>query len=188
MRLHTRLKLASIVAVALVAGGCGTGRAIITVDILSFIVDQTLGDTIPYLVPASSSGSVDRAPVSARLLPGAAQSAVDSLQLNVGVTVLNYAGGPGTVSLITFFGDDSSTVYTNPTHTDTTSQAVKSGPDTVLFGHGFRTFQRGNDSSFISKQVWVGLRASLNNTGSQMNGRLQLGALQLRIFLKDKFF
>lgn len=182
-----RLWLVSMVALAFVGAACGTGRAIITVDILSFIVDQTLGDTIPYLIPASSNGSVDRAPFSARLLPGAAQSAVDSLQLSVGVTVWNYAGGPGTVTLITFFGDDSSTVYTNPTQADTTSQSV-SGPDTVLFGHGFRTISRGNDTSFTSKKIWVGLRTSVNNTGSQMTGRLQLGELQLRIFLKDKVF
>jgi len=180
-----RIVLFSLLAMAVV--GCGEGRAIVVVDILSFIQDQILGDTLPYVIPASSSGSADRPAVSALLFPNASNSIVDSAQLNVGVSILNYSGGPGAVSVITFFGSDSATVYTSPKMTDTVSGSV-TGADTVLLGHGFRTIVSSDSTFFTSQKVWIGIRAAVTNSGSQMTGRLELGALQLRVFLKDKFF
>lgn len=180
-----------LAAVAALGGGatgsCGTGRTIITIDILSFVEQQSLGDTLPYLVPGNTSGSADHTPFSAPLLEGVANSSVDSVQLNVGANIYNYAGGPGTISFITFFGNDSATVFSSA-NSDTSTGTV-SGIDTLLIGHGFRTFVRANDTTFTVSKVWVGIRAAANNTSATpMNGRVQIGVLQLKVFLKDKFF
>jgi hypothetical protein len=177
----------AVLALVVAATSCGTGRAIVTVDILSFIEAQTLGDTVPYLVPGNTQGSGDHPAFSAPLLEGVAKSAVDSVQISVGADLINYSGGPGTVSFITFFGNDSATVFSSA-NSDTSSGTV-SGIDTLLVGHGFRTFVRANDSTFTVSKVWVGIRASVNNTSATpMQGRAQIGVLQLRVFLKDKLF
>jgi len=178
------LSVAALAALAAVAA-CGTGRTIVTIDILSFIKQQTLGDTLPYLIPGNAQGHQDYPPFSAPLLEGLSKSAVDSVQIYVAADIINYAGS-GTVTFITFFGNDSATVYSS-TRTDTSTGTVN-GVDTLLVGHGFRTFARGNDTTFISK-VWVGLRAAVDNpNAAAMNGRVQVGALQLRVYLKDKLF
>src|SRR3989454_4258936 len=82
--------VALLVALAV---GCGEGRAIFNVDVHSFLFG-TGRDTVPYLVPASTT--LDTSSVQHINLPGAGSSIVDTVHAIGGVTFLN-ASGLGTI-------------------------------------------------------------------------------------------
>jgi len=185
MRISTlTLLLGSTIA----AGSCGSGRAVIVVDVLSFIRQQALGDTIPYTIPTGVKDSVDRPPFATPLIEGLANSTVDSVQLTIGVDVHNYSGGPGQIKFQAFFGDDSATVFTS-SHSGADSVTVN-GAQVATLGPTTQTIATSGDSTFTLSKVWVGLRASVDasGAGSTMNGRVQVSVLQLRVILKDKVF
>lgn len=163
--------------------GCGQGRAIFNIDVLSY--EPALADTVPYSVPGGTAITNVRDSFSLNLPGGLGNSIVDSVALLYGSTILNTAGG-GKFKLEVFFASDGATIFTSPvsfTDSTTVSGSVTKpiGPITVpLFA----------DSLFSKDQLWVGVRGSVvADPGPTMTGRLvPVSVLRLRIVLQDKVF
>src|SRR5947208_8697619 len=83
---------------AVVAAGCGQGRAIFNVDVYSFI-KGTGSDTRAYAVPPGVSGSAGTTPRKISL-PGVGSSIVDSVRAfgTLDLTILTASGTTGSKS------------------------------------------------------------------------------------------
>lgn len=175
--------LAAAASAALLVLGCGEGRAIFNVDVLSF--EPTLADTVPYVVPGGTSITGVRDSFAIGLPPGLGNSTVDSVSVRYGSTVLNTAGS-GRFKLEIFFSSDSSNIFTS---TVTFADSVNvTGLDTQPLGP--ITVPLFADSLFAQEKLWVGVRASvLANAGPSLTGRLvTVSVLGLRIVLQDHLF
>src|SRR5438309_7422438 len=100
-------KCFGVALLAALTVGCGEGRAIFNVDVHSFLFG-TGRDTVPYLVPASTTQ--DTSSVQHINLPGAGSSIVDTLHAIGGVTFLNTSGS-GTILLQIYVAADSLGTY-----------------------------------------------------------------------------
>jgi hypothetical protein len=172
------------VAAALTAMlGCGQGRAIFNVDVLSFIGGQGR-DTLHYLVPGGTSGTLDNPPVEVTLLQGLGNSTVDSVTLTVAAAFENQAGS-GKVKFQVFFSGSTTNLYSSTPYAQ--DSALVSGADTVLLAPG--PIPLVADSIFGQSKVYVGVRALVAaDPGPTMDGRLRMTKVLLRIVLQDKLF
>ena len=164
--------------------GCGEGRLIFNVDLLSY--EPTLADTLPYAVPGGTSLPSGQRRFPLRVIGLVGNSTVDSVLLRYGTSVLNAAGG-GRFILEVFFGVDSATVFASPvSFVDT---VVVAGPDTQLVGP-ISVSLLADDNVFTSTTIWVGVRGSLAaDPGPVMTGSLvTVSVLGLRIILQDQIF
>jgi len=176
----TRLAMAASVGFTL---GCGEGRAIFNVDVLSF--EPALADTVPYLVLGGTSITAVRDSFPLRLPSGLGNASVDSVSVLYGSTVLNTAGA-GKFKLEIFFGSDSATIFSSAVRF--ADSAIVAGPDTQPLGP--ISVPLFADSLFAQEKLWVGVRASLvANPGPTMTGRfVTVSVLRLRIVIQDQIF
>ena len=174
-------------AAALISVGCGEGRAIFNVDVLSFI--QPSGkDTIHYNVPGIVATSADSfiTPQKVILLPGFGKSSVDSVQLTAAAVIENTTG-TGSIQFQIYFDTTSATVYTTTPYITANGTISGPQPQTVLLLPP--TAVSLSDSVFNTDTLWVGVHAGITtNVGPNMVGRVRLTTLALRIVLKDRIF
>ena len=178
----TRLTWCAALAGVLILG-CGEGRAIFNVDVLSY--EPQLADTVPYSVPGGTPDTQVRDSFGLALPGGLGNSTVQSVSLLYGSTVLNVAGG-GTFKLEMFFDSSAATVFSSSVVR--VDSAVFTGPDTVVLGP--ISIPLFADSLFTKDKLWVGVRGSVRaNAGPTMTGRyVTVSVLRLRIIFQDKVF
>jgi hypothetical protein len=179
-----RIRSLAIVTGAALALGCGEGRVIFNVDVLSFIGGQG-NDTVHYTFPAGTSGTIDNPPVKVTLLKGLGNSTVDSVTLTVGANVENNTDS-GKVKFQIFFSSSQAGVYSGTPYAQ--DSAIVSGADSVPLGPV--SIPVAADSIFGQDQVYVGVRVAVSatNKAPTMDGRLRLSTVGLRIILQDHIF
>ena len=172
---------------ALISVGCGEGRAIFNVDVLSFI--QPSGkDTIPYNVPGLLAVSADSfiPPQRVTLPPGFGKSSVDSIQLTAEAVIENTTG-TGSIQLQIYFAKSSAGVYTSTPYITANGTISGTQPSTVQLLPP--TAVSLADSVFNTDTLWVGVHAGISkNAGADLVGRVRLTTLMLRVVLQDKLF
>jgi len=169
---------------AVVAAGCGEGRAIFNVDVYSFL-KGTGRDTVPYLVPGlSGSGSSIPQKIN---LPGAGSSIVDSVRALGTVDLINSTGS-GSLGLQVFLAADSVGTYNaaalaisvpakNVSPASTTPDTIRGDLSAAL------------NALFTKSQLWIRFGASASNAGlTPLQGKAALKSLLLTVIIKDKFF
>ena len=188
----------ALAAAALSAGGCGQGRAIFNVDILSFL-QGTGKDTVHYRIPPLPLPSVPvpvadsfvNPPIAVNLPPGASASIVDTVRLTGNANIENVTGS-GSASFRVFFASDS-----NPAILYAGQPAISiplTGTATVTPGDTtalpFDVPLTGVIADlFKQSQVFIGVRVRVTaNAGAGLEGKLRLTALRARIVLQDKIF
>jgi hypothetical protein len=177
-----RLLGLALVAGGAVALGCGAGRAIFDVDVLSFLGGQG-NDTVHYTIPGGTSGNVDNPPVRVTLLKGLGNATVDSVSLTVGASIENNTGS-GKVRFQIFFSSDSAGLYATVPYAQDSATVV--GADTAPLAPG--PIPLVADSIFGQNQIFVGIRVGVTANAPvspPMDGRLRLSAVRLRIVLQD---
>ncbi len=179
----TRLTWLAATAAGVLILGCGEGRAIFNVDVLSY--KPGLADTVPYVVPGGTAITNVRDSFALTLPGGLGNSTVDSVSLLYGATVLN-AAGVGKFKLEVFFSTNPGTVFTSPVRFADSANVV--GPDTQVIGP--ISVPLFADTLFSKNELWVGVRASVvANPGPSLSGRVvPVSVLRLRIVLQDKIF
>lgn len=179
----TRLTWLATAFAGVLVLGCGEGRAIFNVDVLSY--EPGLADTVPYTVPGGTSLSNLRDSFSLNLPGGLGNSVVDSVLLLYGSTVLNTAGS-GKFKLQVFFSSDGATVFSSPVRS--ADSITVSGSSTQVIGP--LTVPLFADTLFSKDKLWVGVQGSVAaDPGPTMTGRLvPVSVLRLRIVLQDKVF
>lgn len=178
----TRLTWCAALAGVLILG-CGEGRAIFNVDVLSY--EPKLADTIPYAVPGGTTINQVRDSFGLDLPGGLGNSTVDSVSLLYGSTVLN-ATGSGKIKLEMFFDSTPGNVFSSSVMR--ADSVVFTGPVTVVLGP--ISVPLFADSLFVQSKLWVGVRATVvANAGPTMTGRfVTVSVLRLRIIFQDKVF
>lgn len=163
--------------------GCGQGRAIFNVDVLSY--EPGLADTVPYVVPGGTAVTGLRDSFALTLPGGLGNSTVDSVSLLYGSTILN-AAGSGKFRVEVFFGSDPGTVFVSPV--SFIDSAIVVGPDTQVLGP--ISVPLFADTLFSKSELWVGVRGSVvAAAGPSMSGKVvPVSVLRLRIVLQDKIF
>ena len=177
--------LAAAAALAALALGCGEGRAIFNVDVLSFLGGQG-NDTVHYTIPGGTSGTVDNPPVEVTLLKGFGNSTVDSVTLTVGADVENVAGG-GKVKFQIFFASSQAGLYSGTPYAQ--DSAIVSGADTAVLQPAPVLVVA--DSLFGQNQIYVGVRLAVTADPPlvpAMDGKLRLTTVRLRIVLQENVF
>lgn len=167
----------------LLSAGCGEGRAIFNIDVLSY--DPTLADTVPYSVTGGTTLPQVAEAFSLNLPPGMGKSSVDSVSLQYGATVLNTAGG-GKFKVEFFFGSDSATVFSSSVVK--ADSVIVAGPDTQVVGP--ISVPLLADTLFTQDQLWVGVRFTVAaSPGPTLTGRaVPVSILRLRVVVQDKIF
>lgn len=169
-------------AFALLVGliaGCGEGRAILNIDVLSFFSAGTL-DTA-YAVPGGASGSVALTPVEVSTVE-LGGSTIDTVLVTVAADVENTQGS-GTVAFEIYFSDALATLF-DPTKLVAADAAVVNGVETVALAPP--PFLVNDPSIFQTDQLWVGVRLfGQANAGPAMTGRLRFRQLEARIVVED---
>jgi len=174
--------LATAVLLVLVAG-CGQGKAIFNVDVLSFLAASGK-DTIPYAIPPLSSASASTYQ-KIQLPPGFGSSVVDSVRITTGNANLINTGGTGTLGFSIFFASDSAGTLSAPSALDI--------PPTTVSGNNTVPVTISGDLSsainglFSQDVVWMRISATGTNSGATpVTGRGALTALVIRVVLQDK--
>jgi hypothetical protein len=175
----TTFRLGALALAAGLIAGCGEGRAILNVDILSFFPAGTL-DTA-YAVPGGASGSIDLTPVEVSTIE-LGGSVVDSVLVTVAADAENTAGA-GTVAFEIYFSDAVATLF-DPANRVAADTAAVSGLQTVALAPP--PFLVNDPTIFQTDQLWVGVRLSGQaNAGPAMTGRLVFRQLDARIVVED---
>ncbi|HUL03780.1 MAG TPA: hypothetical protein VLV16_11185 [Gemmatimonadales bacterium] len=173
-----------LVLAAAAAAACGIGKAVLVVDLYSFIKGSGQ-DTIPYFVPP---GTVTASNTPRRTsLPGAGASIVDSVTI-VGTLDLQNQTGAGTIGLQLYVAADSAGSYLPGALALNVPAKPVSGaatvPDTIR-----GRLAPGADSLFRRDEVWTRFQVTGSNGGvTLMQGRAVLKSIQLTIVLDDKLF
>ena len=173
----------AIAGCAAVFVGCGEGKAIFNVDVLSFLGGGG-NDSVNYTIPGGSSGTVDNPPVKVTLLKGLGNSKVDSVTLDVAARVHNLTDS-GKVKFQIFFSGTQAGTYTGTPYTQ---------DSVVVHGDTVATLAPGPipvlaDSIFGKDTVFVGVRVAVNALpATPMTGSVTLSRVILRIVLEDKIF
>jgi len=164
--------------VALVAG-CGEGRAILNIDVLSFFPAGVL-DTA-YAVPGGAGGSIDLDPVQVSTVE-LGGSTIDTVLVTVAAAVENTQGA-GAVAFEIFFSDSLATLFA-PANLVAADTAVVNGVETVALAPP--PFLANAPSVFATDLLYVGVRLSGQaNAGAAMTGRLRFQQLEARIVVQD---
>ena len=168
---------------ALLSVGCGEGRAIFDVDVLSFLGPA---DSVrPYNVPGGVPTVDSTFSRQFSLPPGFGNSSVDSVSATAAAVLVNTAGG-GSVTFQVFFAKTQGALFTGAPYVSAASGPV-SGAQTVQFLPP--TTVALSDTVFNASDLWVGVRARIStNAGPNMVGQLRLTQIRLRIVLQDKIF
>jgi hypothetical protein len=180
-----RLTCVAVAAGVALALGCGEGRVILNVDVLSFLGGQG-NDTVHYTFPGGTSGTVDNPPVEVTLLKGLGNSTVDSVTLTVGANVENQAGG-GKVKFQIFFASSQAGLYSGTPYAQ--DSAIVSGADTAVLQPA--PVLVVSDSLFGQNQIYVGVRLAVTADPPlvpAMDGKLRLTTVRLRIVLQENVF
>ena len=164
--------------------GCGQGRAIFNVDVLSFLTASG-DDVIRYNI----IGGVPQIDIDSStqfsLPPGLGRSTTDSVQVT-GAAILENATGSGNVTFQIFFAKTQGGLFNGSPYISASSGPV-SGPDTVRLLAP--TTVSLSDTVFNATDLWVGIRVRLStNLGPNMAGDLRLTQLGIRVVLQDKVF
>lgn len=176
----------SVLAAAVLATACGEGHAIFNVDVYSFI-QGTGGDTLSYVIPSGlPPDSVQDPARGVTMLKGIGNAVVDTVVLSGNALIENQTG-TGTISFKVFFGLDSNTVYsTTPLLVSNGTAGPGAVTDTLKF---LATLTSAQDSIFTQGKAFVGIQVGVSNTsGTTIQGRFQLHALDLHIVTKEKIF
>lgn len=186
-RVNAPMRWSRLLWLALLAGGaalagCGEGRAIFNVDVLSFLITQ--GDsTVPYALPGGASATIDTS-AKVTVLKGLGNSTVDSATLVVGTIVQNDSG-TGKVKFQFFFSDSLATLFTGTPYVQDSVNVSGMQADTLTLG----PIDFVSDSLFAHDQIYAGVRLAVSSApGSVMGGRLKLSEIRLRIVLQDHVF
>jgi len=176
----------AITAVLLIfVAACGEGKAIFNVDVYSFMAGSGK-DTIPYVIPSSSSAS---ASTFQRILlpPGFGGSIVDSVKITTGNANLINSAGTGTIGLQFRFAADSAGTITAP--------AALSIPATTVTGAQTVPVAISGDLSstintvFTRDTLWMRITATGTNAGiTPVTGKGAITALVIRVVIQDKVF
>src|SRR6266511_3990550 len=159
---------ALLLAVALLSGACGEGRAIFNVDVYSFLAG-TGKDTVPYAIPPLTSDTASTAQ-RINLPPGFGKSVVDSVRITNGGANLVNTGGTGTIGLQLFVAPDSASTFSP-------SALALSIPPTAVNDAG--TFpvvisgdlSPGLNSLFTRDTLWIRLAAIGNRSEERRVGK-----------------
>jgi len=181
----------TLVAASL-AAGCGQGRAILGVDVYSFL-KGTGKDTVPYLVPPGVSNfAVSNVPQKINLVPGAGSSLVDTVKIDGTADLVNTAGS-GTIGFQVYLAADSAGTYAasagvfSPAPTGSPSGA---GTTPIVFG--IPNLSATLNALLANKEIWVRIVALVSNPAppavAALQGRMVLKALQLRVVVQDNIF
>jgi hypothetical protein len=175
-----------VCSAAVLAAGCGEGRAIFNVDIHSFLLaDQA--DTIQYFVPPAVPplAAQDTIPVS--LLGGLQNSGVDSLRFTGSVNFENTSGGPGTITYEVFFDTATTNLFSGTAPISLTGTA---GPGAVTTAVPFTIDVTGAIRDlFVQPSIFVGVRATISNpSAAPLQGRIRVAALAMRLIVNDQVF
>ena len=176
----TTIRLGALATLVGLLAGCGEGRAILNVDVLSFFPAGVL-DTA-YAVPGGTSGSVDLAPVEVSTVE-LGGSTIDSVLVTVAADVENTQGS-GTLAFAIYFSDSLATLFdaANLVAADT---AVVNGVETVAVAPP--PFLADDPAIFSTDLLYVGVRLfGQANAGAAMTGRLRLQQLDARIVVQDE--
>lgn len=172
-------------ALLVFVAACGQGKAIFNVDVYSFMAG-TGKDTIPYVIPPSSSGS---ASTFQRILlpPGFGGSIVDTVRITTGNANLVNSAGTGTIGFSLYFAADSAGTTTAPSALDIPATSV-TGAQTVpvtISGDLSSTV----NALFTRDTLWMRIAATGTNPGvTPVTGKGALTALVIRVVLQDKIF
>ncbi len=171
---------------AVVAAGCGQGRAIFNVDVYSFL-KGTGSDTVPYFLPPGISGDTASTPQKVNL-PGVGSSIVDSVRA-FGTIDLRNATGSGSIGLQVYLAADSSGTF-NPSALAITVPTKTVSGTTVTPDIVQADLTAAFDSLFTKSQLWIRFVAngSADPGITPLQGKAVLTSLQLTVIISDKFF
>ena len=179
-----RARLLWVAALAAVAAGCGEGRLIFNIDVISFL-HTSAADTLPYVGPLPP-GVPDTIPVqTVQSLGIGSSSIVDTVRFTGAVDFVN-ATGTGNVLFAVYFDSVKSTVY-NGTPAFSVSGAVTPGT-TTHSTFDIPDIQTALKPLFLASTIYVGIRASATPSAGTLSGTAKLTALQTRIVVQDKIF
>lgn len=169
---------ACAVLVGLVAG-CGEGRAILNIDILSFFPAGVL-DTA-YAVPGGTSGSIDLEPIQVSTVE-LGGSTIDTVLVTVAAELANTQGS-GTLAFEIYFSDSLGTLF-DPANLVGADTAAVNGVETVAVAPP--PFVADNPSIFATDLLYVGVRLFAQAAaGPTLTGRLRFQQLDARIVVQD---
>ena len=180
-------KCFGVTLLAALTVGCGEGRAIFNVDVHSFLFG-TGRDTVPYLVPASTTR--DTFSVQHINLPGAGSSIVDTVHAT-GLAKFLPTSGSGTIRFQLYVAADSVGTYNAPLALALSVPAPPAGPAPVPGPPIGIDADLSNsvNSVFTQSKLWVRLVAQVSAAaGLPMQGKMVLDSLSLRIVVRDKIF
>jgi len=168
-------------AAALISVGCGEGRVILNVDVLSFLGPA---DSVrPYNVPGGVPTVDSTFSRQFSLPPGFGNSSVDEVAATAAAVLENTAGG-GDVTFEVFFAKTQGALFSGTPYVTAASGPV-SGVQTVQLLPP--TTVALSDTVFNASDLWVGIRARIStNAGPNMVGQLRLTQIGLQIVLQDK--
>ncbi|HXL33378.1 MAG TPA: hypothetical protein VN953_00510 [Gemmatimonadales bacterium] len=173
--------------------GCGEGRAILNVDIYSFLTG-TGGDTLRLTpdplppMPPGTSVTDSITPVGVNLPGGLGSSLVDTVRVTGNIDVTNPTSS-GSLSYAIFLASDPSpaVVYGG-------APALTIGPASFPAATTGVPINAPNLAAsardlFKGSGLYIGVRASVSNTGAAgLKTTLKLTQLQARIVVQDKIF
>lgn len=174
-----RLTWLAVAAGAALVVGCGEGRVIFNVDVLSFL--DAGDDTVHYPSPIPPADTIKNPPILFRLPPGlGGKGTVDTVAVTVGADAVN-SSGTGQLSFEIFFGADAATLYNGTPYAQ--GSATFTVPDSIRITPP--AIPVIGDPLFTKDSLYFGVRLSV---APGMTGRLRLSTVQLRIVLQDKIF
>ncbi|HYT84003.1 MAG TPA: hypothetical protein VEK86_11150 [Gemmatimonadales bacterium] len=180
-------KWIGVALAAVVAAGCGKGRAIFDIDVYSFLKAAD-SDTLPYLGPLPP-GVPDTIPVQTINSIGLTSSIVDTVLLTGTVSFVNQTD-TGTVVFQVYFDSVANNVYATPPAFGVTADVFPASTTDSSFSVNLPDALK---PLFLASQVYVGLRASATPGGASsplgpVKGTAKLTALRARIVIQDKIF
>ncbi|SRR6266545_3300281 len=177
-------KWIGVALAAVVAAGCGKGRAIFDIDVYSFL-SSAKADTLPYLGPLPP-GVPDTIPVQTiNSLGIGTSSLVDTVRLTGTVSFVN-ATGTGNVTFQVYFDSVATSVYSGTPAFGVTADVSPGATTDSVFD--IPNLPDALKPLFLASQVYVGIRASATATSGTVQGTAKLTALRARIVIQDKIF
>ncbi len=184
--MNTRVRSLAFVLAAALLVGCGEGRAIFNVDVLSFLSSGG-NEVVPYRF--TTKGQIQTPPLRVSLLKGLGKSTVQGVSLIVGATGVTDSGA-GTLVYDVHFSSSSTGVYSDTTCAAGSfcvkqSKTLTAG-DSLPFP--LDSIPLAADSIFGKDSIFVGVRVAGSPTTSPFKGRVRLTTLRLLIVLQDNLF
>ena len=173
---------------AVVAAGCGKGRAIFDIDVYSFLASAK-ADTLPYLGPLPP-GIPDTIPVQTINSIGVGSSSIVDTVLLSGTISFENETDTGTVTFQVYFDSVANNVYAGTPAFGVTADVLPSDTTDSAFSVNLPDVLK---PLFLASKVYVGIRASAAPGGSSspsgpVKGTAKLTALRARIVIQEKIF